>query len=95
MDKEPSISVFYLYDGEYFKHLHLFDHFTIVVKGSVSQSDSANFGSKLRVWYRTNKHDRRARIDVIAKGILTSMGYEVITPNIIEDVDFTGFDIQP
>ncbi len=77
--------------------MHYFDHYTIVVNGDVSPSDRARFASELQSRYRDRHMNGvdKSKFDEVATEILTSMGYDVIKPCLIEDIDYTGFDLSP
>lgn len=88
-----NVTTFFLFDGEYFKHMHRFDHFTIVVEGVVRPEDAMEFKVKLQRWFREHRYDRNARVDNAAEKILVEFGYAPVK-TIIEDIDFTGYDVS-
>lgn len=91
---DKGITILYLYDGDYFKQLGRFDHYTVVIDGLISQSASDEFATRLRAWFRKNTN-RRARMDAVAKEILAELGYNLVKVCIVEDIDFTDSDFTP
>jgi len=87
-----NVTVFHLYDGEYFKHFKHLDHYTIIVEGLVPQCDRAAFVSRLRAEFRKTPHG--LRLDVIATDILSGIGYATVDQSVVEDVDFTDIAVS-
>jgi len=77
--------------------MHEFEHYTVVVEGYVSPSDSARFAGELRLLYR-DRHSNgvdRISLETVALKILAGMGYKSAKVCYVEKIDYTGFNISP